>query len=349
MSAGCSTDPVDGGAEPNKKPAVRMDGTMWSDITTRAEFVPGAIDPEDGLPSRQLDVAIVNVNHNTADPATDQPGVAGWSSQTVELSRGFFASRDDDSDGILAPGATPDNGLIEYVDPTGMYVTTKFYPEIANEHYFLRVVYPYRSDYNMLEQSDMGAVAVFRDLTGQEDILCSDLGWGSQDQPTVETGAQNPGMVMSHKFAQLRFWVVADNMPARAQFGWIEEVIAREQPNMVQVDMLDGMASVHPDAVSVDYNSDMAAPIELSTTLYDPLLPDQPQGQYAGSLMVLPATKYRIGALTSERNWIGADYIFANPIEPGKIYDVTLRFMESYRLELAVTEADEWWMDSIFD
>lgn len=375
---------------------VRMTGalaTHGKHALSRAETVYGPISPVSGLPPRQLDVAIVTVNHTTADPANDPPGYGQWAGQTADITRGFFGS--DVTGQILPGGGAPTNGLIEYTNESGDYIQRVFYPEAIDEYYFVKVIYPYEG----LEFAQMpdgtGASVVFTGLTGQEDLLASNLGWGTQTQPVIETGFfidnpdyEQPGdpekisvLKFEHLFSQLRFWVVAENGNAVTQYGELTDIIVRFQPDVVVYRMIDGALMEAFEAEGVDYHTDFFYNTEVDADgeksivatgekiaftdgidgvpLYDAgYNPSDnggdPQGIYAGCLMVMPDYTYRIEAYTTSRKWIGADYEFAEggvrkEIEPGKIYDVLIKFMESYELEVKVSPAAEYWMDSVFN
>lgn len=357
---------------------------------SRAELVTGPIDPVGGLPPRQLDVAIVTVNHVTADPALDQPGYTQWAGHEAETTRGFFGS--DDSNGVLSPGTAPTNGHIEYVNESGDYIQRVFYPEEPDEYYYVRVAYPWQGFDQFIQMPDnTGAALVFSNLTGHEDILCSNLGWGSQAQPVIETDCTIPNPALdpeslysvdpytpdydpddypthvsvlkfSHALAQLRFWVVAENERAKEQYGDIKKIVVRFQPDKIALRMIDAQTMRAQDAVDRDYLSDFFIIDTLSNSAIEIYNPDYvpaehgniPQGTSAGRVMVMPDYTFRIEAETSLRKWIGADYEFkvdgdVGKILPGHIYDVTLKFMEAYKLAIEMTDAGEWWMDSVFD
>lgn len=385
-SAGCVKEP--GGANGQKSgERVRMRGalpTSGAQSPTRAKTVYGPLDG--GLPPRQLDIGIVTVNHiltlhlsqtpvGLPDPTTDQPGTPEWAGQTADLMRGFFGS--DDSFGVLPAGAQIDNGHIEYTNDSGDFIRHVFYPESLTEYFFVKAVYPYQGLGMFAQMPDgTGASVVFSGLTGHQDLMATNLGWGCQTQPVIQAddsgneGGTSDVLKFAHLFAQLRFWVVAENETALIQYGCLDSLVVRFQPDAVVYRVMDG-ALMKPQSVRyIDYHSsfffdgtafntntiDFQTQVPIYNKDYTAQSPDYtPQGIPAGSVMVMPDYTYRIEAHTTKRNWIGADYDFRDSggglvtIEPGKIYDITLKFMEAYQLEILKSDVKEWWMDSVFN
>jgi hypothetical protein len=341
---------------------VRMNGTLspvgLSAKSTRVTTIVGRVDPDAyGLPAEQLDVAIITVNYDTADPGTDQPGTADWSGQTADITRGFFGSMPGRT--ILNDNEKPTNGQIEYTNSEGTQVQRVFYDDLGS-HYFIRVLYPYEN--TEFIQTVQGAAVVFYDLDGSQDIMSSNLGWGNIDAPVIQTGLNsipnpdyNPShpsnpyeppfissIVLSHMFSLLQFKVMPENVGVSPYYGEIEEIVIREQPTTVRMSMVDLSMTPHDDAEFIDFYALDLEPIDLES-----VLPGAPED--AGYLMVLPASSFRIEAYTTGRGWIGADFSFDNPTEPGKIYEITLKFMEAAEVIITATAVDEWWMDSELD
>lgn len=330
MFGGCSKERVDADM-PREKVEVVMYGGLSN---VNGDKAKAQIIPNNGLPDEQLVVGIVTVNYRTADPLNVQPDLEAWKGTTVDVTRGYFGGP-----GLNATNIT--NGEIQYTNEDGTAIQKVFYDE-TGEHYFVRVYYPYEGSEFM--QTDNGAAIVFSDMNGSKDILCSNLGWGNMDQKEIATDAENGVIVFSHMLSLFRIKVVAENEKAIEQYGRIDKVVMFAQPSSVIIDMM----------------SQTIRPYSTETTNYDavdfvPLNNLKTSAQEAGYIMAVPAQKFMIAAKSSERLWLGTDLDFTttelpyNMSVPGKIYNVTLKFMESYQVHLEVEEADEWWMDSEFD
>lgn len=298
---------------------------------TRAEM--GQIIPQDGLPEEQLSVGIVTVNFRTSDPTTIQPDVNAWKGTSADFTRGYF--------GGPGLGASPvTNGEIKYTNEYGTVIQKVFYDE-TGEHYFIRVVYPYQDA--ELIQTDNGAAVVFSELDGSQDILCSNLGWGNITNPEISTNETDRVVIFSHMLSLFRIKIEPENETAAAQYGLIKSIRIIDQPSSIIVGMID-LATEAYSSGDTDYYCVGFTPCGLTSGPVD-----------AGYIMALPERKFTIEAETQNRLWLSVELDFATALEPyktsaaGTVYDVTVKFMESYELKLEVSEAKEWWMNSEFD
>lgn len=334
LGGGCSNEYAGNDRE---QVEVVMNGNLLKSRKTRAQIVP-----ENGLPKNQLDVGIVTVNFSTTDPANVQPDLDAWKGVTADYTRGYFG-------GPGLGAATITNGEIKYTNDDGTAVQKVFYDE-TGECYYVRVVYPHHNA--EFTQADNGAAVVFNELNGTQDIMCSNLGWGNMDQPTMKTNydtdpaIDTPGdsvIVFSHMLSLFRIKVVAENATAIVQYGNITNVKIIDQPNSVKVDMID--LAAEPYAFP---ETDFLIPEFQARPLT--ITPDS-----VGDIMVLPARNFTIEAQSENRLWLSADFNFATAEDPyatsaaGTIYEITLKFMEGYKMELDVIAAKEWWMDHEFN
>lgn len=336
--------------------AVVMNGGISRSGTTRGQIVPNAA----GLPDEQLDVAIITVNYRTADPTLDQPDLPAWSGSTADITRGYFGE-DSGAPGVIPfaqrPGKPIDSGKIEYTNDSGTTIQRVFYDE-TGEHYFVRVVYPYANA--EFTQSVNGAGVIFSELDGSQDIMASNLGWGNMHSPVIKTNYKDDIpetvtgdsiIVMSHLFSLFRIKLVAENTDVIDQYGKILDVRLIDQPSSIRVDMMEIRLETESALDTPYHPKDFPGTgLDLTTSAVD-----------AGYVMAMPAQKFTLEARSQNRLWLSADLDFStleDPLAtsaPGRMYDITIRFMEAYEIELEAEplegedEHKEWWMDSVFD
>lgn len=328
---GCSKEHTNTPAPKNVE--VVITGSLNDISGTKSQIIPDA----DGLPDEQLTVGIVTVNYRTDDPADNQPGITAWRSTTADITRGYFGG----------PGlnASPvENGEIQYTNEEGTAIQKVFYDE-TGEHYFMRVYYPYEEDeeFTQFIQTEGGAAVVF-EMDGQKDIMCSNLGWGNVYNPRVVTSAEGAPMVFSHMLSLFRIKVKAENARAAEQYGKITGAMMYQQPKYTIVDMMNRGIRPYTDEKENYYAVDFEELPGLTTDEQD-----------VGYIMAMPGQEFIIAAKSEKRRWLSAILNFSTDEDPfrtsapGTMYDVTLKFMESYQVHLEVEEAKEWWMDSEFD
>lgn len=340
-----TVDPVE-----REKAEVLMNGKIADRIQSK-----GPINPRigtAGLPETQLDVAVITVNYETADPELDQPDLDAWRGSTADITRGYFGG----------PGIRPENvtnGEIRYTDEAGDLVQRVFYDE-SGEYYFIRVLYPYlTSDFI---QTDRGAGMLFYEVDGYQDILCTNLGWGNIEQTTMrtsykvdpespETQVGDSVFVFSHLLTQFRINVVAESEVAVVQYGKIKNIRIIDQPSVIKVDMIDLATTAYDDMETAYHLKDFHLD---SLSFYHE---DSVNKGYttAGTLMLMPAQKFTIEAET-DRLWLTAHFDFATEDDanaitsPGNIYNINLKFMEGYEMDVKVDSiTNQWWMDHEFN
>lgn len=349
LLAGCDkAEPV--APAGREKVEVEMNGRLARTVQSKGPISPRL--GSGGLPEEQLAVAVITVNFTTSDPETLQPGLAAWRGSTADITRGYFGGP-----GIGATEIT--NGEIKYTNEDGDLVQRVFYDE-NGEYYFIRVLYPYLT--SEFTQTDRGAGMVFYDVDGHQDILCTNLGWGNIDQPVIQTSykidpespepAEGDGVfVFSHLLSQFRINVVAESAVAVHQYGKIKNIRIIEQPGVIKVDMIDLATTSYDDSDTDYYLEDFQLD---SLPSYNTALPNNGYTT-AGSLMLLPARKFTIEAET-DRLWLTAHFDFATEDDanaitsPGTIYDINLKFMEGYEMDVKVDSiTNQWWMDHEFN
>lgn len=334
MLCGCGEEHI--GSQPEAV-EVMINGNLRENRKTRAQIIP-----VNGLPPEQLSVGIVTVNFSTTDPANIQPDIEAWRGVTADYTPGYFGGP-----GLGATTIT--NGEIKYTNDDGTAVQKVFYDE-TGEHYYMRVVYP--NDKTEFIQTENGAAVVFNELNGTQDIMCSNLGWGNMDQPLIKTNydddpaVESPNdsiIVFSHMLSLFRIRIVAENDVAAVQYGDISNIKIINQPDAIRVDMLDLAAEAYTNP-ETDYFIDGFLPRALTSS-----------PETVGDIMILPARSFTIEAQSENRLWLSADFNFATSENeyaesaPGTIYEITLKFMEGYKMELEVVPAKDWWMDHEFD
>lgn len=374
LLGGCAKDKTNVPRSPEtEKVAVVIKGGMKGVVPSRSR---GVIDPQAGLPPVQLDVNIITVNYTTADPLMDQPGPAAWQGQTADVTRGFFGENAGytaaHNNNPLIPegdreGFKPDNGRIEYTDEDGSAVQKVFYDE-GGEYYFVRIFHPYENTEFTSSMGTLGASIIFNEVDGNQDILCSNLGWGNIYNPEVETAAGKTGLVFSHMLSLFRLYITAENdqvvngtppppvegstIIGTGQYGQISNARIRFQPGALIADAMDGEIIPLPgDPLEKEYfANEFPTPFSLESKDIAPF-PGRGEPRYAGYIMVLPGqSEYRLEVLT-ERMWAYGDLKFAEGKEPlpGKVYDITLEMKESYELKVVPSDPTDWWMDHVFD
>lgn len=328
----CDKESIDDFRE---KVEVIMNGSLPKPPASKTQIVPNEV----GLPEKKLDVAIITVNYRTSDPENVQPDLAAWGGSTADITRGYFGGP-----GLKANPIT--NGEIKYTNDDGSAVQKVFYDE-TGEHYFVRVLYPF--DNANFVQTDRGAGVLFSDIDGSQDILCSNLGWGNLDTPEVITNEKDSAIIFSHMLSLFRIKLKPESQTAVIQYGEIKNVKLANQSSSIRIDMIDlnteGSGPFTMDYFPIGFAAD---------TLHYDTINAVPIEKEAGYLMAVPAQKFIFEAQT-DRLWVSSELNFATALDPyktsapGTIYDVTLKFMEGYEMEIEVEAAEEWWMDSEFN
>ncbi len=348
-----------------KKVEVVMNGAVKRAGTTRGD---GRIDPVNGLPPKQLIIGVATLNYTTSDAVNNQPDDIAWGDATADWAPAFFGGPDYYYP--TNPSYIPEDGVIKYLreDLTGTQIV--FYDE-GGQYYYVRALYPWTNTRSI--QTANGYSIVFENLNGSTDVMCSNLGWGNKDNEVITTSYTDSDpstpdnvLVMSHMFSLFRVKFVAENAAAAAQFGTLMDGRLANQPSSVRINMVDAsLYAVSRNTVpwvnypAVDFPTG-GVPANATTPLpVDGV--DTPVA--AGYVMAMPATNFTFEIYSSKRLWLTNSYSFAIPDTPGVpdsgdpyatskagyVYDVTIKFMESYELVLKIEDVTEWWMDSIFD
>ncbi len=321
------------------KPGVEVDlnatmggGAMYS---SRGE---GAVTPNGGLPPRQLSVGVVMIPFLTANPTYTQPGETEWLTK-VTWRRAYFGG--GTPAGIGATTIT--NGEIRFTNDAGTATQKVFYDD-TGIHYFLKALYPY-SAADVNRTVDDGSV--YFNVDGSQDIMCTNLGWGNMGAPIVNT------LQFKHLLTKINLQLVADSENAVSQYGKIIKVEFIDQPTSIIVDIHEGKA-YSGTYITRSYEPYGFPSTPINLTVYDALAPEpDPASQY-GYVMILPSTKYTLRIETENRLQFYPEITFPAALYPsgaeaGKSYDVRLKFKEASLIEIFAEEAEEWWMDHVFN
>ncbi|MDL2304715.1 hypothetical protein LJC72_05170 [Bacteroides sp. OttesenSCG-928-D19] len=384
LATGCTKD--DAGNQPTtgKVPVVMRGGMAKITNSTRA-----TVDPQlNGLPPQQLDINIITVNYTTSAPnkISGQPKIEDWSGQTADNTRGFFGEKTEytsthNNNPIIKPADRetyiPNTGRIEYTDEAGEVVQKVFYDE-NGEYYFVRLFYPFNEDgeefYTEFTSTTagLGASIIFHNVDGSQDILCSNLGWGNNDNPLinttivkededtdeVENDSQNGEIVFSHMMALFRIKIKPESAVvvereenlSSAQYGEITNVQVVRQPSTLIADAMTGAIRPLNDPLETNYLANNFPEGGFTLTGTGEGTNFVGYEQPAGYIIVYPGqTTYRIEVQTAKHKWVHGDLKFTTPVQAGKAYNITITMMEAYEMEIKETVVDNWWMDHIFN
>lgn len=309
-------------ARPGKQAEMRLSATIGQpNAPASLSRGEGAIDPVGGLPPHRLSIGVAMMLFNTPDPATVQPTQTDLEAGLVAWRRAYFGGVDQSNNVI--------NGDIKFTNADGSAVEKIFYDEMGT-HFFLKCAYPFADAINVMTAT--GGMVSFR-ADGSQDIMCTGLGWGNKDNPTIQA------LIFKHKLSKLNIYLAASSAEAIDQYGRIQSVEVLNQPNIIILNL---------------YQETVSAGAAL-TTSYTPVgfAANQPLPATAtdrGYVMALPSTSFTLKIVTEKRQTFYADVTFPGAgSEAGKSYDVTLNFMEADEITIFAEEAEEWWMDSTFN
>lgn len=369
FASGCTRN--EGAAPARERVRVRLNGLMKpGGAATRSEGLVNPATPivdGEGLPPYQMQIGIITIE-NTADLAAAE---IDWNDPaTAYLDRGFFGGEIPYEDPI-------DNGNIEYTNRAGDALQTVFYDETGT-FYYLVAFYPYNAIHDidrvdedeqkaMILNAELGAAVLF-DVDGSQDIMSTGLGKGNVES---ENGMIDL-LVFKHRLTCLRCLFVAESAEAKEIYGDITAVKLAGQPDKLGVSI--GISALGTGDPVFDVE---AADIGVEVSYIDyPAVRKEPDGSELtgnlplpdtytpaaavpfGYLLAKPAQTYTFKIYTSVRgplNPLEVTYDFSSatpalPVaEPGVIYNLTFKLLESASIVLTAVAADEWWLDQTYD